>query len=62
MARNAEMERQIIAGGDPDAAAFETGPHGKAFKALVDDLSSVEQRLASLRRAAAFNPKAPLDG
>lgn len=60
MARNAEMERQIIAGNDPDAAAFETGPHGKSFAAAEADVAKLVNKLSVLRKAAAFNPKGPL--
>jgi hypothetical protein len=62
MARNAEMERQILATGEPDAAAFEQGPHGRKFEAAIQALTEVITDMHLETRAAGFNPKGKLDG
>ena len=61
MARNAEMERQIVRDGEPDAQAFEDGPQGRKFKQTETEIKAINDRLVLLRRAAGFDPKAPLN-
>jgi hypothetical protein len=60
MARNAEMERQIIDTGEPSAADFETSVHARKLQKIVADLRDAEKTLRTLARAVGFNPKAPL--
>lgn len=62
MARNAELERQIVATGEPNATEFEQGIHGRKFADLITQFQEAQTTLAMLRRSAAFNPKGKLDG
>lgn len=61
MARNAEMERQIMAGDDPDAVGFEETAQGRRFAAVKKAAEDAEQSLTLLAVAAGFNPKRPLN-
>lgn len=61
MARNAEMERQIVAGQDPNALAFENGPYGKRLDRAKIDVANAVTSLRVVGRAAGFDPKAPLN-
>jgi hypothetical protein len=59
MARNAEMERQCIDGGAPDANAWEASAAGRKWAALAQTLWQARNDLVALGRAAAFDPKHP---
>lgn len=58
MVRNAELERQLLAGGSPDPHAWEEGPQGRLLRELSSDLEHIEHKLTVLSTAAGFNPKA----
>lgn len=60
MARNAEMEREILRGEDPDAAGFDVSAQGRKYDALVESLETIEEQLRLLARVAGFNPRTPL--
>lgn len=60
MARNAEMERQLLDSGRADAPAFENGPYGRQFKTTEESLKHAAANLRLLGKAAGFNPRAPL--
>lgn len=57
MARNAEMERNLIANEDANASGWEDSLHGKRFAGLVEQAREIERQLSILGKAAAFNPK-----
>ena len=59
MARNAEMERQML-DGSPRPEEWEKGPHGRTFDRVRADAERMEKDLRILGRGAAFNPRAPL--
>jgi hypothetical protein len=60
MARNAEMERQIMNGDDPDAVGFEDTSQGRRFNAVRESAQEAERSLNALALAAGYNPKKPL--
>ena len=62
MARNAEMERELMRGDDPQPMEWEDGPHGRRFQEAMDRINDTITDLALLRKAAGFNPKTPLNG
>lgn len=59
MARNAELERHLYAGNDPDAVGWPASPQGRRFRALRGEIAQHLRELATLRRAASFNPRRP---
>lgn len=59
MARNAEMERNLMAGDDAKALEWEDGPQGKRYMALIEQTRKIENNVKLLARAASFNPKKP---
>lgn len=62
MARNAQLERELLATGECDAPAYEQSAEGRRFTALKESIQEVERQLGILARAAGFNPKSPLNG
>lgn len=60
MARNAEMERELMRGEEPRPLTWEEGPHGRRFQQVKDDIDTAISQLGVLRKAAGFNPKRPL--
>lgn len=58
MARNAEMERQLLATGTCDAAAFEETAQASQLDAIVALLNDSERKLTALEAAASYNPRA----
>lgn len=60
MARNAELERQLIASGDCDAVAWEESAQNKRWASVNEDVATIQKNLTVLVRAAGFNPRAPL--
>lgn len=58
MGRNAEDERNLVLTGEVGATEYEATPQGKGFAAAASGLEQAAQRLVSLRKAVAFNPKA----
>jgi hypothetical protein len=58
-ARNAEMERQLLAGGEPDGAGFGTTPLGARMEAVSKLAGSVQQALGRTAMAAAYDPNNP---
>lgn len=62
MARNAEMERKIIDGQDPDAVGFDDTPQGRKLAALKKNAEASEHALKVLAKAAGYNPKAVMKG
>lgn len=61
MARNAELERQIIAGESLDAEGYASSPQGRRLKALEETALAAATSLAALATAAGYNPKRPLN-
>lgn len=59
MARNAELERQLYAGDDPDAKGWPASAQGRRFRALAGALASHVRELSTLRKAAGYNPRKP---
>lgn len=63
LARNAEMERTFST--DDDLAEIATGwpdsPQGRAWAGALSRAKLVVPELSSLRRAAAYDPNAPID-
>lgn len=57
MARNAQMERNLIEDDDAKAAEWDTSIHGKRFANLIEQARDIERQLGILGKAAAFNPK-----
>lgn len=57
MARNAEMERQLSAGKEADASAWEDSVPARMYARLHRDAKTIERALAALTKAAGFNPK-----
>lgn len=57
MARNAEMERNLIADGDAKAAEWASAPLGRRFAGAIEDARTIEKQLGALGKAAGFNPK-----
>jgi hypothetical protein len=57
MARNAEMERQFMDGGEPDAGAWEASAAGRRWASLDQILWDVRNDLVFLGRAAGYDPK-----
>lgn len=60
MARNAELERQLIANGDCDAVAWDESAQNQKWDSVEEAVAAVRKDLATLSKAAGFNPKAPL--
>lgn len=60
MARNAQLERDLIATGECDAAAYDESAENRRFEAIAQRLANVERDLGVLVKVAGFNPKAPL--
>ena len=59
MARNAELERQMVDGGDPDASSWPTSAQGNKFKRIAEHLAGISQQLSVLERAASYDPRHP---
>lgn len=59
MARNAEMERNLIDSEDPRAADWDDSPQGKRFAELSGHAQRSAQVLETLARAASYDPKHP---
>lgn len=59
MARNAEMERNLIDSDDPRAADWDDGPQGQGFNQLSNEVGSIQRKLEALARAASYDPKHP---
>lgn len=59
MARNAEMEREMALGGEPNAAAFPKSAQGVKLSTLSKQVRSIDKTLEALRRAAAYDPMHP---
>lgn len=57
MARNAEMERNLMASAEAGASEWDDSLYGKRWNALKEALRRVEKELGTLGKAAAFNPK-----
>lgn len=62
MARNAEMERKILDGDDPDAVGFDSSPQGRKLAALKKNAEASEHALKIIAKAAGYNPKAVMKG
>jgi hypothetical protein len=60
MARNAELERQLVRDGSCDAVAWEDGAEGKRYAKLIEQTAAHVRTLALLERVAGFNPKAKI--
>lgn len=59
MLRNAELERQLALGNEltNPAAEWPESPQGRWLANVAEEIEAVQKRLASLERAAAYNPK-----
>lgn len=60
MARNAELERQLMRDGSCDAVAWEESAEGKRYAKLIEQGKAHIRTLEILERVAGFNPKAKL--
>lgn len=60
MARNAELERELLLTGECDAVAWEDSGEGKKYRVLIQYLTGIQQQLGILEKAAGFNPKAKI--
>lgn len=60
MARNAQLERELLTTGECDAPGYEDSPEARTFDALSESVAEVERKLGLLARSVAFNPRAPL--
>lgn len=58
-ARNAEMERQIMAGNEPDGLGFDTTVLGKRLAALRHVIAQTLNSMDAVAKAAVFDPKNP---
>jgi hypothetical protein len=58
MARNAELERQLIVGDECDASTWPTSAQGRQYATIRERVEKNRRILALLRQAAAFNPRA----
>ena len=59
MARNAEMERQLYATGECDAAAFEGTAQARRIDEVAELAELAQRSLANIAKAAAYNPRKP---
>jgi hypothetical protein len=59
MARNAELERQMVDGDEPDAISWPASPQGRKFERIKLDLARMSTELSVLERAAGYDPKNP---
>lgn len=59
MARNADMERNLALGNPPAGSEYNSGPQGRMFDRIEDDLASAHKSLGVLKTAASFDPKHP---
>lgn len=57
MARNAQMERNLIDGDDAAASEWDESLHGKRFAAQAEAAREIEKQLGILGKGAGFNPK-----
>jgi hypothetical protein len=60
MARNAEMERDLVMTGECDAPGWPDSAQGRRYTALGTVVGEVEKALGGLAKAAAFDPKAKI--
>lgn len=58
MARNAYMERNLLAGNDPDAAGWEATTEAQHWKLRAEAARDLSKRLGYLAMSAGFDPKA----
>lgn len=59
MARNAEMERQLLGGAEADALSWPDSVQGRKFAAALEAAGTITKQLSILRKAASFNPRRP---
>ncbi len=59
MARNADMERQLYATGECDAAEFEDTAQARRLDAVAVAVRDAEAALGGLATAAGYNPRNP---
>lgn len=59
MARNAEMERNLLVGADAAAELWGGGAYCRQFVMIRDALGMVVRRLAALKAAVSYDPKHP---
>lgn len=59
MARNAQMERELQAEDEPNAAGWPDTAQGRRFAKLIQLSKEFEQVLALLAKASSYNPKKP---
>lgn len=59
MARNAEMERNLIDSDDPKAGDWDQSPQGRRFEELSVQVDNVRLALEALAKASSYNPKKP---
>ena len=60
LSQNADLQRQHDTLGTMDATGWPDGVLSKRLTGMRGDLSEMASNLSNLKRAAAFNPKAPL--
>lgn len=61
MARNAEMERDLMRSGECDAKLWPETAQGRRYAALLEDARTMEKALGALTLAAGYNPKKALN-
>jgi hypothetical protein len=59
MARNAEMERQLLATDECSAAEFEESAQARLIDGVIRDVASATAMLEKLAQAASYNPRKP---
>lgn len=59
MARNAEMERQLFATGECDAASFEGTAQARRIDEIAELVELSQRSLQNIARAAGYNPRNP---
>lgn len=61
LARNAQLERELMRGDDPDAFGWAESTEGKKWSELETALAAAVRQAGLLGQVAAFNPKGGLD-
>lgn len=60
MARNAELERQLLAGDEPSPLGWPESAQGAAYARARHELSVMLPRLRTMEKAASYNPRKPI--
>lgn len=60
MARNAQMERDLVRTGECDAPGFDSTAEGRRYATIKAEAADISKALRFLAKTAAYDPKAPL--